>query len=211
MDKVADFQHPFFETNRFYLMIASSVVAVLTFILYCVGLAGSSTDEDNVSACSWGQYEFSFSSNDYVSYYGTRAAVTTKDDDVIDVTKYSGNSCNSGSLCDDCAEAGDTAIAFLCLAFLMSFPLFVISVFRMTTERDTAGAKLAALIFGVASLICVIISMSSFGSCLDAVKDQNGVDEDDFSYGPAFNCMGITILLIVIMFVVHLLTPAKKA
>jgi len=197
---------PFFDSKRFYFMILGTFLTVLTFIFFCVGLAGSSNeDEDSVIACNWAYLEYSVNGEDYTACYGTRMSVTADEDGKATGGNNKYKDCDT-DICSECEEGGNNAIAFLCLAWLLTFPLLIVTALRVTTSRETNSAKGAGVIISALMLLFIIISMGAFGECFDEIADA----DDDVEYGPAFNCLGVSILTTLIILVLHLLTPVSK-
>eukprot|EP01083_Nonionella_stella_P108835 316827_1 len=203
MEAIGNLGVPALATNRFYIGIVNVGLSLVTFVFYCVALAGCSTDEEAVKNGAWiekGQ------GGDIVTYFGTMMAATFDDDKKQGSgTEYADKSCG-GTLCDTCEDSGNSATAFTVIGFCLVIPVFIISFLRMTAEKDSAMVKVAAVVCAALSLVFVIIALSSFSECYDKIEDV--MTDKDLSYGTAFNLMGINILTLFLAFVFHLLTPA---
>jgi hypothetical protein len=69
-----------FGKNRVPVMIVALALNLLTFVFYCVGLGGSTSDESNIINCPWALYDFEIVGGKYTYYFGTTFAIATNSD-----------------------------------------------------------------------------------------------------------------------------------
>jgi vacuolar-type H+-ATPase subunit H len=205
MESIGEYGFDILGTQRMPIAIINIILSVLTFCLYCVALAGTSTDEeDNIRNSAWATH----STSTTTSYYGLYMYVSyNKNDKFIknsDV-EYSDKICSSNA-CDVCEDAGEVTTAFLAMSFILIFPIGLISFLRMYPEMFNIN-KFIVFIALLLSILFIIISMSTFASCHDEIVnayDKISKSGDKVEYGPGFVCLSLNLVTCFIMFFLHL-------
>jgi hypothetical protein len=72
--------------------------------------------------------------------------------------------------------------------------------------------KSAAVALTFTSLIFVIIAMSTFSTCRNAIEDDFKKDTNKtVKYGPGFNSMGLNAMICFVLWFAHLILPATPS
>jgi hypothetical protein len=197
-----------FESGRICLMLLSSFLSFLIFLLICVMLGGASEEDSNVENCAWAYAEYSVEGRDYTSYIGLLRYVVAEGTMTSDTGSSKGVNwadCEGVDYCSDCKIAGDSSLKASALAFILSIPLVITSFIRISKEKDTNANKFFSIVCSSILLLLLMIAMGQFGNlCFQKLPSDL-----DYVYGPGFGAATASFVFEIFVLVVHICTPVN--
>eukprot|EP01006_Ploeotia_vitrea_P014899 TRINITY_DN4095_c0_g1_i1.p1 TRINITY_DN4095_c0_g1~~TRINITY_DN4095_c0_g1_i1.p1 ORF type:complete len:223 (-),score=21.60 TRINITY_DN4095_c0_g1_i1:137-805(-) len=179
----------FINGMRYNMMIVSTFLHVLTWILLCVAMAGGSTEKDNIKSACW---TYGIIDDDIKSYLGLKASVGAGQ-----VVKYA----NCGGYCNDCETGGSNALNSTVLAWLISIVLIICSAMRLNESGDKILWKCTAFFGTLLALFIMIIGMGSWNNqCVENLPTGGGID---YQLGPGLSSSVAAFIFMLIAVVLH--------
>jgi len=183
--------------RRQAIMIAMTVLTILSCLLLIVAMAGSSTTEKVIKQTCW-TYGYVKGQSGVQAYYGlkdvTGGGVTS-----------SWKSCTA-SYCKDCSTAGKNALNSSAVAFICTLAMLICTALRVRVF-DMVIYKVTSLVTGGVVLFCLIIGMGNWNSeCMDNLPTSGGVS---YKIGPGLGAAIATFFFVLLNFIFHLLIPVE--
>jgi hypothetical protein len=190
---VAKFGFSFMKNKRSVIMIFTTVLNIVSFVMLCVAMAGASTDPRIVKSSAWtlgkfdGELDLWVGLKAFTEYDGTY--------------EWDSNVCGA-SYCDQCATAGENALNATAMAFVCTIGIIILSLLRLRSG-DMVILKVTSSVVCVVTFFCLLIAMGVWANQCAG----NLPSEYEYSLGAGFNCVVVSFMILLYTFVVHLLTP----
>lgn len=207
VNQLSDYGKPILDSNRVLFMSINVILNCLALILFIVGMAAWSTDEETVLRTYW-TYAESATQNELVTMYGLRSIVTgdLNNDDTSGHITY--DDCEDSDFCDNCKTAGETALATCLLAFFCLCPLVIMSGLRIMKFLDNKILKLGSIFLTSSVLFWSIVAVWNWqGSCVDHLPITVGTT--GYKNGPGYNCVVCNLFWMLVSLFVHTCTSAN--
>ena len=198
-----------FESGRICLMLLTTFLSLLIFLLTCVMLGGASEEDTNVENCNWAYAEYSLDGRDYTSYIGLKRFVVSEGNADSESGSSKGTNwddCTGVDYCSDCDYAGDSVTTAVALAFILSIPLIITSFIRISQEKDTNANKFVSITCSSLLLLLFMIAMGQFGNlCYEELPSDL-----EYTFGPGFGAATASFVFEIFVLVVHVCTPVNS-
>jgi hypothetical protein len=208
--RVGTYGYSVFESGRMCLMLLTSFLSLMIFLLICVMLGGASEEDTNVENCNWAYAEYSVDGRDYTSYVGLKRYVVSEGNADSQTGSSKGTNwddCKGLDYCSDCEHAGDSVIKATALAFILSMPLVITSFIRISHEKDTNANKFVSIICSSLLLLLLMITMGQFGNlCYEKLPSNL-----DYAFGPGFGAATASFVFEIFVLIVHVCTPVNQS
>lgn len=159
-------------------------------------MSGSSDDDDTVENTAWTHGKYDKNGLTFDIYYGlTRVVGEGGGLDYAD--------CSSGD-CQNCEDAGNTALNCSIFLFLCTMVLMISSVLRIVSDK-----VLHKTTFIVVSAVALLVMIIGMGSWNDQCVSGLPTDGYTYSLGPGLSSMVAAFFFILISMILHLLIPVS--
>ena len=112
---------------------------------------------------------------------------------------------SSSSSCEDCESAGEVTLGAAVIVFLLMMVLAVFSFLRRDKSSDKVTYKVTSILISIILLLACIIGMGTFNNQCIGTADS----PEDYTLGPATNCMLTNFFFVFFILVVHALTAVN--
>jgi hypothetical protein len=183
----------FMKSKRSVIMIITTVLNVVSFVLLCVAMAGASNDSGVIKSSAWTLGKFD---GDLDLWVGLKSFTG-----VGGTFEWDSNACVA-NYCDKCSTAGENALNATAIAFVCTIGIVILSILRFRPS-DMVVLKVTSCIISLVAFFCLIIAMGVWSNqCVDSLPSGY-----DYTLGAGFNCVVVSFLVLFYTFIVHLLTP----
>jgi hypothetical protein len=205
---IGGFGLSFMGRNIRVVMIVTSIIAGVSMVLFITALTARTDQGDIIQNVSWTYAKYESGSTTYQVYYGlsgifevvslsgvTSSTYISYDSDVCDF-----------STCSTCNKAATSEFGLTLSCFCFTLAVIILSLLRL--RYDHAGVKISAV---AGSFLTLLLSCSAFGNwrqtCYNSVNDNYSSYGYTINNGPAFNIEVAGFFFMILVFILHLITP----
>ena len=216
IEHCSGFGSAYYNTHRHLIFGALVIISLIGFVFTLAGLFPAASDSRSVvQNVPWTTVEVdSESGRDYNFYFGLFHMVEKRTTVTGDVTykdiSFDSDDCTD-SWCQECDDAGVTAMATLAVSFALQLGT-IFQLYSRGFGNDDALHKFWGIILEIVIFSLLAIGLGNYSkNCHDAIPVNfvDGVDGSYQQYGAGFGLMVCVMLFRFPIFLFHYLTPVK--
>jgi hypothetical protein len=192
LQPMARFGVSIMKENRPTVMTVVILLNLISFVLLCFAMAGSTTHAQQLQTTAW-----TLGSTDgvVVVWLGLQSISGQGF-----IYEWDSSACTA-KVCDKCSMAGENTMNATVLTFICCIALVNISILR--SRKDSITLKAASCLLCLVSFFCLVIGMGSWANqCIDNLSSGY-----DYSLGVGFQCVIASLAIIIFSLALHLLIP----